>query len=83
MNNITPIYIFDGIPPKEKMDTINQRKEKFYENIDKLKELQSELETTENMDIDATEQNVSEQEKGKKRKRNSKKSMNVSLEENS
>ena len=58
MNNITPVYIFDGIPPKEKMDTINQRKEKFYENIDKLKELQSELETTENMDIDANIKNV-------------------------
>lgn len=28
INNITPIYVFDGVPPSQKMKTIQQRKEK-------------------------------------------------------
>ena len=28
IHNITPIYIFDGIPPKEKMEVLINRKER-------------------------------------------------------
>jgi len=35
-NRITPIYIFDGLPPPEKQNTIKQRKEKKLEMIDMI-----------------------------------------------
>ena len=42
-SGITPIYIFDGKPPKEKQNELNDRKEKKNEMKDKMKELQQEL----------------------------------------
>lgn len=42
-SGITPIYIFDGKPPKEKLNELNNRKEKKNEMKDKIKELQQEL----------------------------------------
>ena len=36
LNNIEPIYVFDGIPPEEKKETINSRKEKIIDNNNKL-----------------------------------------------
>ena len=57
--------------------------EESHDDISASPEVVNNLEQSENMDIDAAEQNVSEQEKGKKRKRSNKKSINVSLEENS
>lgn len=36
-NNITPIYIFDGTPPIEKADVINNRKTKANEALEKVK----------------------------------------------
>lgn len=44
VNNITPIYVFDGLPPKEKTDTITERKDKkneYKEQIKILKEQQT------------------------------------------
>lgn len=38
-NNITPIYVFDGAPPKEKQEVLNQRKdqkEKMYCKLDDM-----------------------------------------------
>ena len=43
LNKITPIYVFDGLPPKEKINTINERKDKkneYKEQIKCLKEQQ-------------------------------------------
>ena len=42
-SGITPIYIFDGKPPKEKQNELNDRKERKNEMKDKMKELQKEL----------------------------------------
>lgn len=45
-NNITPIYIFDGAPPKEKMDLLIQRsnaKQNQNDKVDKLEEEYNEL----------------------------------------
>lgn len=39
INNITPIFVFDGTPPTEKTDTITTRKEKKNEYKDQLNEL--------------------------------------------
>lgn len=38
-HNITPIYIFDGAPPKEKQEILNQRKEQKEKMYCKLEEL--------------------------------------------
>ena len=43
LNNITPIYIFDGPPPKEKFKTIIERKEKMEDNIKKKESIKEEL----------------------------------------
>ena len=40
--NIQPIYVFDGAPPKEKQETLNNRKEqkdKLYQRMDELSNL--------------------------------------------
>ena len=37
-NNITPIYIFDGRPPSEKKEVLNDRKEKKIEYKEKITE---------------------------------------------
>lgn len=39
INNITPIYVFDGVPPSQKMKTIQQRREKRDNYNQKIKEL--------------------------------------------
>jgi len=40
INNIEPIYVFDGAPPSEKKDTINIRKERKNSYLNKIKELE-------------------------------------------
>lgn len=50
VNNITPIYIFDGKPPAEKMDEIKSRQDKKMYYMEKIMELNNQLdqlETTE------------------------------------
>ena len=42
-NGITPIYIFDGIPDQAKEETINKRKDKKIEYINKIKDLQEKI----------------------------------------
>jgi flap endonuclease-1 len=44
MNDITPIYIFDGIPDELKKDTINNRKNKLLDKKNKIDALKKELE---------------------------------------
>ena len=46
MNDITPIYIFDGIPDKLKQDTINTRKNKLIVKHNKIETLKKELQNT-------------------------------------
>ena len=46
MNDITPIYIFDGIPDQLKQDTINTRKNKLIVKHNKIEELKKELQNT-------------------------------------
>lgn len=46
MNDITPIYIFDGIPDQLKQDTINTRKSKLIDKHNKIEELKKELQNT-------------------------------------
>jgi flap endonuclease-1 len=46
INDITPIFVFDGCPPKEKIETINERKDKkneYKELVKTLKEKQEHL----------------------------------------
>lgn len=38
-NSITPIFVFDGAPPKEKYDTLNERKKQKNEMIKKYKNI--------------------------------------------
>ena len=42
-HNITPIYIFDGAPPKEKQEILNQRKEQKEKMYCKLEELMEQI----------------------------------------
>lgn len=49
INNIEPIYIFDGAPPTEKSDTIKSRKERKMSYQNKIKELEGKLENVENL----------------------------------
>ena len=44
MNDITPVYIFDGIPPEQKKDVINIRKNKLLDKKNQIYELKKELE---------------------------------------
>ena len=70
-NGITPIYIFDGTPPKEKLETLYQRKEKKTEYKNRIQEIENELnnidnvEKVDNKDADDKEdsQEVSEEKK--------------------
>ena len=55
LNNITPIYVFDGTPPKEKIDTINERKDKKNDYKEQIKQLK---ETQENNDISEEQKNI-------------------------
>jgi len=42
-HNITPIYIFDGAPPKEKQEILNQRKEQKEKMYCKLEEMMADI----------------------------------------
>jgi flap endonuclease-1 len=46
LNNITPIYIFDGVPPEEKKSVIISRKLKLEDKWNKIDILNKELETS-------------------------------------
>lgn len=43
--NIQPIYVFDGAPPKEKQETLNNRKEQKEKLYLKIEEIQSKIKT--------------------------------------
>lgn len=47
---IIPIYIFDGKPPKEKQEVLEKRKDSKKKNEDKLLELESKLNNTEDLE---------------------------------
>lgn len=49
MNDIIPIYIFDGIPDSLKQDTINNRKNKLIDKKNKIDALKKELNETEDL----------------------------------
>ena len=47
-NNITPVFIFDGIPPEQKKNTLKKRqsiKRKIYEKIELLQDITTASET--------------------------------------
>ena len=46
VNNIQPIYVFDGPPTADKQDTINSRKEKKQNMVSKMNEIESKLKNT-------------------------------------
>ena len=46
VNKIQPIYVFDGAPPVEKLDTLKQRKERKIGYQNKIKELEEQLKNT-------------------------------------
>jgi flap endonuclease-1 len=46
INNITPIYIFDGIPPPQKKEVIINRKNKLIEKKENMDKLQKEIDET-------------------------------------
>jgi len=49
--NITPIFVFDGLPPDEKIDKINQRREERYEAIENCERLKLEYEKTKDKNL--------------------------------
>ena len=62
-NKITPVFIFDGVPPQEKQITLKKRqtiKRKIYEKIEILQELNPETEN-EQKEIDKEISNLSRQ----------------------
>jgi len=48
VHNITPLYIFDGVPPKEKLDVLIHRKERKLENKNRICELKEKIEVLNN-----------------------------------
>lgn len=48
-NNITPVYIFDGLPPPEKIPLLNERNEKLNKLNEKLKDLEPESQEYKNI----------------------------------
>ena len=46
LNDITPIYIFDGVPPEEKYDVIVSRQNKLKEKKDNIETLKKEIDAT-------------------------------------
>lgn len=50
VNNITPIYIFDGKPPVEKMEEIKSRQDKKMYYMDKIMELNNQIEQIDTVD---------------------------------
>lgn len=51
VHNITPIYIFDGIPTSEKKDVISERKEKINIKAQQISELKQQLDNTPSTEI--------------------------------
>ena len=51
-NNILPIYIFDGIPPPEKKEIIEQRKEKKIQLNKSIEELEDKLSSDSNYNLE-------------------------------
>ena len=49
---IKPIYVFDGAPPKEKQEILNQRKEQKEKMYCRLEELQEKIKTMKNEGLD-------------------------------
>ena len=49
INNIEPIYVFDGAPPSEKSDTLKSRKDRKINYQNKIKELENKLENIDNI----------------------------------
>ena len=59
INEIEPIYVFDGAPPSEKSDTLKSRKERKIGYQNKIKDLEDKLGNVENLiDEINNEQNV-------------------------
>ena len=52
VNNIEPIYVFDGAPPVEKKETIQIRKGRHRAMEDKIKTLESEIKLLSEQDSD-------------------------------
>lgn len=66
-NNIIPVYVFDGSPPDEKGDTINDRKQKKEELNNKLDTLKNDVVNL-NKELDNIENsNIPEENKKKKK----------------
>ena len=62
-NNIVPVFIFDGVPPEQKKNTLKKRqsiKRKIYEKIELLQDITTESET-EQIEIDKEINNLSRQ----------------------
>ena len=62
-NNITPVFIFDGVPPEQKKITLKKRqtvKRKIYEKIEILKDLEPQTKVEKN-EIDQEIYNLSKQ----------------------
>lgn len=62
-NNITPVFIFDGVPPEQKKITLKKRqsiRKKIYEKIEILQDLQPET-VSEQQEIDKEIFNLSKQ----------------------
>ena len=62
-NNITPVFIFDGVPPEQKKNTLKKRqsiKRKIYEKIELLQDITTESET-EQIEINKEITNLSRQ----------------------
>lgn len=57
--NITPVFVFDGIPPKEKEDTINKRQLNKKKIIDKIQELTDEKKNCSPEDIKTIDLDIS------------------------
>ena len=49
INNIEPIYVFDGAPPSEKSDTLKSRKDRKISYQNKIKELEDKLVNIDNL----------------------------------
>lgn len=50
INNIQPVYVFDGSPPNEKLDTLNNRKERKQTYLQKINEIKNTLNEDKNLD---------------------------------
>ena len=63
-NKVTPLYIFDGKPPKEKSDVLDERSERKKELIERQKQIRKLIEKKEDKK-DTTPVDIQDQEQGK------------------